>query len=58
MGIVDIVIIVLVAAAVVAVSVYLIKQKKEGKSCYGNCAGCSQSCHAGAGVTGKNAHKK
>lgn len=44
MGMVDFVIILIVAAMAVVVCVYLLRQKKAGNGCCGNCSGCSQGC--------------
>ena len=46
MGVADLIVLFLVAACVVAVLIYMRKQKKEGKSCCGwaGCSGGSGGC--------------
>ena len=56
MGVGDLIVLFLVAACVVAVLIYMRKQKKEGKSCCG-CAGCS-GCSGGCGCQSIPVRKK
>lgn len=44
MKIVDLVIIAIIAAAVVLAVRNMIKRKKNGSGCCGNCSSCAQNC--------------
>ncbi len=44
MNVIDYILILLIAGAVIAALFSIRKQKKNGRACTGDCAGCSHSC--------------
>ena len=47
MNAVDILLIILIAAAFISAVVFCIINRKRGKNCCGNCDGCNGCCNAG-----------